>query len=149
MKYDDASWHYGGDFPVDQPAEHGGTHIALFLKWCLIKGWAGELLLQEAPDNVAAVIDGTKSPTEFLFEWDGKFVDDMLNEEGNAFANQYYGDDGLYLEDYFTNFGYLMYVAPAESHDFANFSAMIEQRLQSGTLTKTQLKATKKWWKFW
>ncbi|MDY0918936.1 hypothetical protein [Pseudomonas viridiflava] len=27
MKYDDASWHYTGDFPADQPKEQGGTHI--------------------------------------------------------------------------------------------------------------------------
>jgi hypothetical protein len=39
MKYDDASWHHGGDFPAGQPQEHGGTHIALFLRWCFVKGW--------------------------------------------------------------------------------------------------------------
>jgi hypothetical protein len=33
MKYDDASWHYGGDFPADLPREAGSTHIAMFLAW--------------------------------------------------------------------------------------------------------------------
>ncbi len=32
MKYDDASWHYGGEFPADSPDEFGGTHIGLSLK---------------------------------------------------------------------------------------------------------------------
>ncbi|GGI21471.1 DUF7832 domain-containing protein [Oxalicibacterium faecigallinarum] len=149
MKYDDASWHYGGDFPVDQPAEHGGTHIALFLRWCLTKGWAGEWLQEESPDDITDVMNGTQSATAFLFAHDGKFVDDMLNDEGKAFANQYYGEDGLYLEDYSINFGHLMYVAPEDAHDFDQFSAMMEQRLKSGILTKAQFKATKKWWKFW
>ena len=49
-QYDDASWHYGGDFPAGQPDENGGTHIALFLKWCFIKGWAGQLHLDKEPD---------------------------------------------------------------------------------------------------
>jgi len=43
MKYDDASWHYGGDFPIGSPEEYGGTHIALFMKWCFVKGWAGDI----------------------------------------------------------------------------------------------------------
>ena len=100
MKYDDASWHYGGDFPADQPQEHGGTHIALFLKWCFVKGWAGELHTDEEPEAVEAVVKGGLSGTEFFFRYcDGKFTDEDLNEAGNAFAKQYYGDDGLYLID--------------------------------------------------
>jgi len=43
MKYDDASWHYGGDFSIGSPEEYGGTYIALFMKWCFVKGWAGDI----------------------------------------------------------------------------------------------------------
>ena len=43
MKYDDASWHSGGDFPEGSPQEYGATHIALIMKWCFLKGWAGEI----------------------------------------------------------------------------------------------------------
>ena len=64
MKYDDASWHYGGNFPAGQPDEHGGTHIALFLKWCFSKGWAAELHRDEAPETVARVISGELSLNE-------------------------------------------------------------------------------------
>ncbi|WP_262497415.1 DUF7832 domain-containing protein [Pedobacter caeni] len=28
-KYDDASWHYGGDFPKDLPQINGATHIGM------------------------------------------------------------------------------------------------------------------------
>ena len=149
MKYDDASWHYGGNFPDGQPEEHGGTHIALFLKWCFIKGWAGELHLTEEPEAVKQVIDGSLSGTEFFFQYcDGKLVDEMLNGEGNRFAEQYYGDDGLYLDDYSEHFGDLMYVAPESAHDFSRYSSILESRLRSGVLTKQQLKK-KPWWKLW
>lgn len=149
MKYDDAGWHSGGNFPKNQPEEYGGTHIALFLRWCFIKGWAGPLHMEEEPHAVQQVISGSMSATSFLFQHcDGKLVDEMLTDEGNAFAEQYYGDDGLYLDDYATHFGDLMYVSSESEHDFAKFSAILEARLSSGVLTKTQLKS-KPWWKFW
>ena len=139
MKYDDASWHYGGNFPVDQPEENGGTHIALFLKWCFIRGWAGDLHTEEEPDAVKAVIAGALPATEFLFKYcDRKFTDEDLNDKGNSFATKYYGDVGLYLDDYAEAFGELMYVSPENAHDFVKFSSMLEARLSSGVLTKTR-----------
>ncbi len=148
-KYDDASWHYGGNFPEGQPEEYGGTHIALFLKWCFIKGWAGQLHLDEEPEAVAAVVAGTMPATEFFFKYcDGKLVDDMLSDAGNAFAERYYGDDGLYLTDYAGAFERQMYVAPESAHDFAKFSAILDARFESGVLTKQQLKV-KPWWMVW
>jgi hypothetical protein len=142
MKYDDASWHYGGDFPENQPDEHGGTHIGLFLRWCFEKGWAGQIHRDDEPDDVAEVICGNMSGTEFLFKYcDGKFIHEDLNEEGNAFAGQYYGKDGLYLDDYAEVFGDLMYVAPDSAHEYERFAAMLQARLASGVLKKSQLKA--------
>lgn len=139
MKYDDANWHYGGDFPAGQPQEYGRTHIALFLKWCFVKGWAGELHTGEEPEAVSAVVDGALSATEFFFKYcDGKFTDEDLSEAGNAFAKQYYGDDGLYLYDYAESFGDLMFVKPESEHDFAKFSSMMQARLEDGPLTKNQ-----------
>jgi len=32
-----------GDFSIGSPEEYGGTHIALFMKWCFVKGWAGNI----------------------------------------------------------------------------------------------------------
>ena len=140
MKYDDASWHYGGNFPTDQAQENGGTHIALFLKWCFVKGWAGSLHTDEEPAAVAAVVSGDLSATEFLFKYsDGKFTDEDLNDAGNSFAEQYYGDDGLYLDDYAEAFGEMMYLAPEDAHDFAKFSSILEARFNGGVLTKRKL----------
>jgi hypothetical protein len=142
MKYDDASWHYGGNFPEGQPDEHGGTHIGLFLRWCFEKGWAGKIHMDDVPGEVAEVARGKMSGTEFLFKnCDGKFIDEDLTDEGNAFAAQYYGDDGLYLDDYADAFGSLMYVAPESVHEYGKFAAMLQARLASCILTKSQLKA--------
>ena len=149
VKYDDASWHYDGDFPTDQPEENGGTHIALFLKWCFIQGWAGELHTTEEPEAVNGVISDTLPATEFFFTYcDGKLIDEMLTDAGNAFAAHYYGEDGLYLDDYAENFRDQMYVAPESAHDFTKFSAMVDARHKSGILTKTQAKK-RPWWRVW
>jgi hypothetical protein len=145
MKYDDASWHYGAEsFPRDQPEEYGATHIGLFLKWCFIQGWAGAHHINEEPDAVQAVIAGRLSGTEFLFTYcDGKLTNVSLNERGNAFAKKYYGDQGLYLQDYLKHFGSHEYSSPESAHDFAEFSSLLHGRLKSGQLTK------KPWWKLW
>jgi hypothetical protein len=146
MKYDDASWHSGRDFPKDSPEEFGETHIALMLKWCFIKGWAGPLHLQENRGDVEKLIRGKKSATEYFFQWcDGKFTDEYLTPEGNAFVAFYYGDGGAYLEDYGTMFGDRMFVVGEEGHDFVRFSQMVERRYQEflGPPSKRPR------WKFW
>jgi hypothetical protein len=148
MKYDDASWHYGADsFPKDQPEEHGATHIGLFLRWCFVKGWAGALHMSEEPAAVAAVIRGDLTGTKFLLDYcDGKFTNEDLTAEGSAFAEQYYGDNGLYLGDYQKHFGEHEYRASETAHDFSKFSSIVDERLRSNVLTKSQVKP---WWKWW
>ncbi len=137
MKYDDASWHSGGEFPSESPEEYGGTHIGLYLRYCFAKGWAGELHTEEAPEAVANVIVGSMSGTDFLFEYcDGKFTDEDLNEAGNSVTDRYYGERGRYLSDYAAHFGDLMYLAPESDHDFDVFVKMIDARLVSGNLSE-------------
>ncbi|WP_410210106.1 hypothetical protein [Aquirhabdus sp.] len=146
MKYDDASWHFGGNFPPKSPQEFGGTHIALLLKWCFIKGWAGDLHLEDPESNndVEYVKQGQKSGTDFLFQWcDGKFTDEDLNDEGNAFIQVYYGEAGKYLNDYANKFGPLMYIGSEDQHDFKKFSNMVEKRYQSFIKPKSN------GWYFW
>ena len=129
MKYDDASWHYGGEFPAGSPQEFGGTHIGLLLRWCFMKDWAGELHLEDAHHDIELVKRGEKSGTDFLFQWcDGKFTDEDLNEVGNAFVGFYYGKGGAYLGDYAEHFARQMYVASEAQHDFQTFSAMVDRR---------------------
>lgn len=134
MKYDDATWHSGGKFPGGSPPEYGGTHIGLLLKWCFLKGWAGELHLEESSEDLQKVVNGEMTGTDFLFRnCDGKFTDEDLNEEGNAFIGVYYGEDGPYLSDYAAAFADLMYVASEDEHDFQRFAQMVDQRYKAAT----------------
>jgi hypothetical protein len=36
MKYDDASWHFGGEFPKDLPEEAAATHTGMFVAWAFL-----------------------------------------------------------------------------------------------------------------
>jgi hypothetical protein len=100
MAYDRADWHSGGDYPDDLPAENGGTHIGMFLAWAISRGLEGELHREESGDELAAVRARRMTGREFLFQvCDGKFWEDDLSEEGNAFAEAYYAPD-IYFEDY-------------------------------------------------
>ena len=150
MKYDDASWHTGGDFPENSPQEFGATHIALFMKWCFQQGWAGSYHTEEQPEDLKGVIEGSHSATDYFLKYcDGKLTDEDFSSDGNDFAAQYYGSGGLYLNDYAEHFGELMYVAPESAHDYSKFQTVLDGRLQSGILTGKQLKKSKPWWKFW
>jgi len=105
MKYDDASWHYGGDFPQDLPDEAGATHIAMFVAWCVLNGMAGALHLEDFADDAERLRARACTPgTWFMNVCDGKFTDEDVNEEGNAFAASYYAYDGSnpsrYVSDY-------------------------------------------------
>ncbi len=152
MKYDDASWHSGNDFPDESPQKYSGTHIALFMKWCFIKGMAGEIHLDDEPEAINNVISGNLSATEFFFKYcDGKLTDEDFNDAGNEFASKYYGDDGLYLVDYTDCFEDLMFEAPESKHDFSLLSAVIDKRYKSGVTTQSELQSLNKkpWWKLW
>lgn len=102
MKYDDASWHYGGSFPSDLPNEAGGTHIGMFVAWCLLNGLAGEIHTDELPEMLEKLRNREVTPGAwFLGACDEKFTDEDLSEEGNAFAKSYFDfDAGRYIGDY-------------------------------------------------
>ena len=100
MKYDDASWHSDGDFPADLAPEAGATHIGMYVAWLLLQGMAGEELVDDMKDELHALTQRTMTPAQFLLVCDGKFLDDMINDEANAFTLEYYqADDCLYPDD--------------------------------------------------
>src|SRR5678815_4758133 len=90
MKYDDASWHSDGDFPADLAPEAGATHIGMYVAWLLLQGMAGEELVDDMKDELHALTQRTMTPGQFLLVCDGKFLDDMVNDEANAFTLEYY-----------------------------------------------------------
>lgn len=107
MKYDDASWHYGGDFPKDLPIEAGATHIGMFVAWALLSGLAGAIHLEDFPEELERLKTKQITPGQFFMNaCDGKFTDGDLNERGNAFASHYFDHTrGRYLQDYEATLG--------------------------------------------
>lgn len=102
MKYDDASWHYEGDFPEDLPADAGATHTGMFLAWALLSGLGGELHLEEMLDGVVLLNKRATTPGQFFLQYcDGKLTDEDLSDMGNAFAVAYFDfETGKFLTDY-------------------------------------------------
>jgi hypothetical protein len=109
VKYDDASWHYGGNFPKHLPKKADATHIGMFLAWMLLNGFASDELTEDSVEDIAAVRSRLLTGAQFLMRiLDEKLTDDDFNDEGNAFANAYYigkDNDSRYVDDYFEIFG--------------------------------------------
>lgn len=94
VKYDDASWHYGGDFPKKLPAENGATHIGMFLQWSIENNLFSAELYEDSEDDIIKIKEQKITGTEFLIKnCDEKFTHYDLNELGNGFANDYYEND--------------------------------------------------------
>ncbi|MBX3428585.1 MAG: hypothetical protein KF779_03265 [Hyphomonadaceae bacterium] len=139
MKYDDASWHYGGDFPKDLPIEAGATHIAMFAVWAWSNGLAGSLIIEDIPEALDAVRSRATTPAELFLQFsDGKLIDEDLNDEANAFARSYYldGTDSGRLGEYITDFEALSRDLPSSYHvpntweTFDKFAPTISSRFE-------------------
>lgn len=136
MKYDDLGWHQNDDFPDDSPGEYAGTHIALIMKWCFIKGWVGDIYLEDkkAREDVEKVVSGKMRAIDFLLYWgDGKLFSDSFTEEGNQFLSFYYGSN-RYFDDYVSLFGEKLFLSSEEEHDFDLLADVIEERFKKFAL---------------
>ena len=108
VKYDDASWHYGGTYPDDLPPEAASTHIGMFLAWCLLQGFGSDELAEDFGPEAKKLAQRKLTPGALLLVMDEKFCSDALNDEGNAFTLAYYqgkNHDARYIDDYFEAFG--------------------------------------------
>jgi hypothetical protein len=107
VKYDDASWHYGGTYPDDLPPEAAATHIGMFVAWCILKGMASREFLEDFGAEAKKLAKRTLTPGKLLLVMDEKFVSDALSDEGNAFTLAYYqgkNHDARYYDDFFEAF---------------------------------------------
>lgn len=99
-KYDDASWHFGGEFPPDLSEDKASTHIGMFMGWVMDTHLEGQILMEEFAKEIASFRNREITGTEFLRACcDNKLTDDDLNDEGVDFAEDYY-EPGIYFDDY-------------------------------------------------
>lgn len=93
-KYDDASWHYGSDFPEELPIKNSATHTGMFLTWCINNNLISEEFKEDHEEDTQSIKRREITGAEFIMDFmDGKFSEYDLNETGNAFAHDYYKDD--------------------------------------------------------
>jgi len=58
MKFDDASWYLESvTVKTDNPYSIASGHIVAYLQWCLKRGWAGILHIQENSNQGGRVLD--------------------------------------------------------------------------------------------
>ncbi|OCK51759.1 hypothetical protein BA768_03355 [Chryseobacterium sp. CBo1] len=93
-KYDDASWHYGGDFPEELPERNGATHTGMFLNWCIERNFVSEEFKEDAEEEIEKLKKREITGAELIIDsMDGKFSEYDLNDLGNDFAKDYYVDE--------------------------------------------------------
>lgn len=102
MKFDDASWHYGGDFPANLPRDAAATHAGMFLAWAILAGLGSESHAAGATASKGQLERKLITPGQLLVRaCDEKLTDEDLNAEGIAFAEVYFDlSNGDYLADY-------------------------------------------------
>lgn len=99
--YDKAKWHYGGDFPSDLPEEQGFVHTGLFLGWIIDNNLYSQWFSEEMEKDISAFKSREITGPRVFESCDGVFIDEMLNDEGNRFTQDYFDfESGQYLQDY-------------------------------------------------
>ncbi len=106
---DNASWHYGGDFPKGLPNEAGATHIGMFAAWALLSGLGDDESVEDLQEGISRLRSRKITPGQFIMEYcDEKFSSDNdLSVEACDFAEQYYTSEeaGGFFSDYVETLG--------------------------------------------
>jgi predicted DNA-binding WGR domain protein len=101
--FDNASWHYGGDFPCELDSHQAYIHTGFFIGWLLRK----KLFTSEfQKDNIEGISKFLRkditAPEFYKVYMDGKFMSYELNDQGIAFTIYYFDTDfskSMYLDD--------------------------------------------------
>jgi hypothetical protein len=99
--YDKAKYH---DETVEEYGlsdKHAENHTIFFLRWLIENG----LMSAEFMDGSAAILENFQLSKASIHEvyryWDRCLMENMLSEEGNAFAKSYFDfQRGRYMDDY-------------------------------------------------
>ncbi len=88
--YDKAKYHYEGDFPTDLPREQAYVFTGFFLGWIEDH----DMYSVDAFNHYSRHIEDFKqrklTSSQLYRQLGGVLATDLLNEEGNKFANYYY-----------------------------------------------------------
>src|ERR1039458_6977260 len=103
MSYDRADFDYSSD-AEPLPKGHAATHIGMFLAWAVLNELESDFHSQRSAELLARLRRREITGRQF-FEaaCSEKFSEKDLNEDGNAFAQQYYVDEAGKRGAYFTD----------------------------------------------
>ena len=146
--YDKGKYHDETVMDYGLPDEQASVHTAFFLGWLIETDLYSEEFRSESKKQIEEYKSKKKTAVEIYDMWDRCLVNDMLNDEGNAFARDYFDfNTGTYLSDY----AYILVgKLPSEFHvpysweNQEKISAKISQRHE-----KWKAKKNKKPWEFW
>lgn len=146
--YDKAKYHYESIEEEDLPEEHASNHTVPILRWLIENNLMSDFFVNEGANPLANYKSGELTIHELYQWWDTCLTSDMLNEEGNAFAKQYFDfSRGKYISDYKAT---LQGQLPSEYHivysdaSYERLRPVIDRRY-----TEWRNASPKPWWKFW
>jgi hypothetical protein len=99
--YDKAKYHYESVEEHGLSEEHAANHTVYFLRWLIENDLMSDEFIEESGDEIAKFRAGKATIHDVYNWWDCCLIDDMLSDEGNAFAMHYFDfETGKYLQDY-------------------------------------------------
>ncbi|HSI82946.1 MAG: hypothetical protein ACAI35_03255 [Candidatus Methylacidiphilales bacterium] len=154
--YDKAKYHLESVEEFGLEEEQSCVHIALYLQWIMDKELYSEEF-SEQTDEFRQFRNTPVTALEIAYEgWDGCLIDDMLNEEGNAFSaiyfeQQYYEDVGAVAEGlpsvYHLEFRQDNYLKLQPLIDKAYAEWKLKQAVDATPTAPAS--QPKPWWKLW
>jgi hypothetical protein len=91
IKYDDASWHYGGDYPKDLDESYASVNIGMFVAWCLLNNLGNRSFLQDIDNGINQLLQHQITPGKYVIEYlDEVFTSDIISVKGCKFVAYYY-----------------------------------------------------------
>lgn len=95
--YDKAKYHYDGDYPKGLARKQAFVHTGMFVGWLVEHDMIAKDFLSETEGFKDRKITGA----EIYKAWDGRLTSDILTDEGNRFAADYFDfERGQFLDDY-------------------------------------------------
>jgi hypothetical protein len=99
--YDKAKYHLDSVSNCGLPREHAYNHTTVFLRWLIENDLVGGVLVEDFSDELEKCRARHITVNRLYEIVDRCLASDMLSEQGNAFARDYFEfETGGYLADY-------------------------------------------------
>ena len=99
--YDKAKYHLDSVMELGLPEEQAAVHTAFFLGWLMDNELCSDEFVKDSLVQIEEYRQRKRTALEIYARWDYCLVDDMLSDEGNAFAQSYFDfRKGRYIEEY-------------------------------------------------